>query len=73
MTDTSRVSARDPMPASDHAGHPAESAPASGHGHAPDEEAAGPLDVIAWAYALAGGALGVIVALALYAASSSSG
>jgi len=41
-----------------------------GHGHVAVDETLGPPDLMAWAYALAGGAVGVIVALALYAASA---
>lgn len=38
-----------------------------GHGHTAAEPL-GPVDVIAWGYAITGGAVGVIVALALLAA-----
>ena len=39
----------------------------AGHGA---EEPLGPVDVLAWGYAIAGGLVGVITALALYAASA---
>ncbi len=39
-----------------------------GHGHAPAGEPLGPVDVVAWAYAIAGAALGALVALALFIA-----
>ena len=39
-----------------------------GHGHAPAAEPLGPIDWQAWAYAIGGGALGVLVALALFIA-----
>ena len=39
-----------------------------GHGHAPAGEPLGPIDFEAWAYAIGGAALGVLVALALFIA-----
>jgi hypothetical protein len=41
-----------------------------GHDHDEPGEPLGPVDVVAWAYALAGGALGVVTAAALFAASA---
>jgi hypothetical protein len=40
------------------------------HAHAPDAESLGPIDLVAWAYAIAGGAVGLLVLLALYVASA---
>ncbi len=40
-----------------------------GHGHAQTGAALGPIDWEAWAYAIGGGVLGALVALALYIAS----
>lgn len=40
----------------------------SGHGAHEPSEPLGPIDVAAWGYAIAGGAVGVVVALALYVA-----
>jgi len=37
----------------------------SGHGHETASEPLGPIDFTAWAYAIVGGAVGVVVALAL--------
>jgi hypothetical protein len=55
-----------------HDGHgPDDHSGAGGHGHpAHESEPLGPIDVTAWAYALAGVALGVLVVLALYVAST---
>lgn len=41
-----------------------------GHGHGHDDavEPLGPPDLMAWAYAVAGGAVGLVTALALYVA-----
>ena len=39
-----------------------------GHGHASAGEPLGPVDWEAWAYALSGGVLGLLVALALFVA-----
>lgn len=39
-----------------------------GHGHEVAGEPQGPLDLRAWAVAIGGGAVGVLVALALFAA-----
>lgn len=50
----------DPGMAGDH-GH--------GHGHPDAAEPLGPPDLVAWAYAVAGGAVGLVTALALYVAS----
>lgn len=44
---------------------------ASGHGHEPPAEPLGPIDVTTWLYAIGGGAVGVVVALALFAAGGS--
>lgn len=65
------------MSETDVAHHPADAAHGAGHGsehdaghaHVPVDEPLGPPDLMAWAYALAGGAVGVVVALALFAAS----
>jgi len=40
----------------------------SGHGHEPAGEPLGPPDLLAWAYVLGGGAIGLMVAAALYIA-----
>ena len=40
----------------------------SGHGHETASDPLGPIDVTAWAYAIAGGAVGVVVALTLLVA-----
>ena len=40
----------------------------SGHGHEAAGEPLGPVDVTAWAYTLIGGAVGLLVALALFVA-----
>lgn len=40
----------------------------SSHGHPPAGEPLGPINVTAWAYALAGSLLGVLMVLALYIA-----
>ncbi len=39
-----------------------------GHGHVPVGEPLGPIDWETWAYAMGGGLLGVLVALALFVA-----
>ena len=39
-----------------------------GHGHEDAVEPLGPPDLMAWAYAVAGGAVGLVTALALYVA-----
>jgi hypothetical protein len=39
-----------------------------GHGHSDTAEPLGPPDLVAWAYAVAGGAVGLVTALALYVA-----
>jgi len=70
MTDTGAMSASTPTHASEEPGHDSSSGHVSGQGHAPDGDALGPVDLVAWAYALAGGALGLIVAVALYAATA---
>ena len=41
---------------------------ASGHGQAPVSEPLGPVNLTAWAYTIAGAAVGVVVALALLVA-----
>lgn len=58
MTDTRAMSDADPTPASTDAHD-------DGHGHAPEGEPLGPVDVTLWAYALGGAVLGVLVVLAL--------
>jgi hypothetical protein len=50
-------------PAEDHA-----DAGSHGHGHEEDGEPLGPPDLAAWGYAISGGLLGLVTALALYAA-----
>ena len=40
----------------------------SGHGHEPAGEPLGPVDVSAWAYTIVGGAVGLLVVLALFVA-----
>lgn len=40
----------------------------SAHGQAAESEPLGPVDVTAWAYSLAGGAVGAVVAVALLVA-----
>ncbi len=65
MTDTGAMSDVDtahPGTMDDHDEH------ASGHGHAPAGEPLGPVDVTAWAYAMAGSIVGLVVAAALFAA-----
>lgn len=42
-----------------------------GHGHEDAAEPLGPPDLMAWAYAVAGGAVGLVTALALYVAAHS--
>ena len=42
-----------------------------GHGHAPAGEPLGPIDWETWAYAIGGGVLGALVALALFIAGGS--
>jgi hypothetical protein len=42
----------------------------SGHGHEGAAEPLGPLDLTTWAYALAGGTLGVVVVIALIIANA---
>jgi hypothetical protein len=42
----------------------------TGHGHELAGEPLGPIDLVAWAYTTAGGAIGVITAAALFAASA---
>lgn len=39
-----------------------------GHGHEEPSEPLGPVDLVAWGYAVGGGAIGLLTALALYAA-----
>jgi hypothetical protein len=42
----------------------------AGHGHGAAGEPLGPPDLMAWAYALTGGAVGLVVALALWVAAA---
>jgi hypothetical protein len=42
----------------------------AGHGHGDDAEPLGPPDLVAWAYAIVGGAVGLVVVLALYVAAN---
>ncbi len=63
MADTTGMSDAETTPATaddDDAQH--------GHGHAPSGEPLGPVDVTAWAYALGGSLLGLLVIVALYIA-----
>ncbi len=66
MSDTEGMSDVDAVPESatdDHADH------VSGHGHAPAAgEPPGPVDLRGWAYAVMGGAVGLVVAVALFVA-----
>jgi hypothetical protein len=39
-----------------------------GHGHESAEEPLGPINLVAWGYAIAGGAAGLVVALAMFIA-----
>ena len=48
--------------------HPSGDAHDDGHGHGPAGEPLGPIDWEAWAYAIGGGVLGALVALALFVA-----
>ncbi len=48
-----------------HAGHD------DGHGHEPTGEPLGPIDTTTWAYAIAAGAIGVVVAGVLFIAGRS--
>ena len=57
MSDAETAHSTDPV-AHDDAGH-----------HEPAGEPLGPVDVAKWGYAIAGGAVGVLVAVALFAAS----
>ena len=52
------------------AGHGSGSGHDPEHAHTPDAEPLGPIDLAAWAYAIGGGAVGLLVVLALYAASA---
>jgi hypothetical protein len=80
MSDTARMSVTDPHAGSvdasiahdDHyAGGDPDPGMAGGHGQGHQEaaEPLGPPDLVAWAYAVAGGAMGLVTALALYVAS----
>ena len=51
--------------------HAATDAHDDGHGHAPAAEPLGPIDWVAWAYAIVGALMGALVALALYVAGGS--
>jgi hypothetical protein len=72
MADTVTMSHADDVHAG--GGRAGDAHPDAGHGsgHDRDEpgEPLGPVDVRAWAYALVGGAIGVVTAAALFAASS---
>jgi hypothetical protein len=52
-------------------GDPALHQPGAIHGHGPDEATGslGPIDLVAWAFAAAGAAVGLVTALALFVAS----
>lgn len=78
MSDTAAMSDPDPHAATSGAAaatddHHAASdhEPDGGHGHGEASEPLGPPDLAAWAYALAGAAVGLVTALALYVASHS--
>jgi hypothetical protein len=58
MTDTGTMSDADTT-------HTTADGDQDAHGHAPTGELLGPVDWEAWAYALGGGVLGLLVALAL--------
>lgn len=59
MDDTVRMSHAEttPSPAAD-----------AHHGHEPPADPLGPIDLKSWAYAVAGGAVGVVVAVVLFVA-----
>jgi hypothetical protein len=65
--------AADTAPTQDghHAAGDHDAGPRGGHGHAHEEpaEPLGPPDIVAWVHAVAGGAVGMVTALALYVAS----
>ena len=48
--------------------HDAQDAHDDGHGHDEPAEAPGPVDFVAWGYAIGGGVLGIIVVWALFVA-----
>lgn len=62
MDDTVRMSHAETTPS------PAAYAHDAGHGHEPSAEPLGPIDLKSWAYAVAGGAVGVVVAVVLFVA-----
>jgi hypothetical protein len=62
MADTAHMSDAETTHASTTDGHD------DGHGHAPVTEPLGPVDLVAWAYAGGGAVLGLVIALALFAA-----
>lgn len=64
MTDTGRVSDTD----TSRANVTASEEHHAGHGIDTGGEPLGPVDVLGWAYALAGATVGVVVALALFVA-----
>lgn len=51
-----------------HPDHGASDEHGAGHGHASAEERLGPVDLVAWAYALVGSLMGLVVLIALYLA-----
>jgi hypothetical protein len=59
MADTGAMSDTDTTPADSHD---------DGHGHAPAGEPLGPINLVAWGYAIAGAVLGALVVLALFIA-----
>ena len=80
MSDTAAMSDPDPHAATagaaavtddHHAAGDHEPDGGHGHGHEEASEPLGPPDLAAWAYAVAGGAVGLLTALALYVASHS--
>ncbi len=62
MADTGGMSDADSTHAPTTDGHD------EGHGQVPAREPLGPVDVTAWAYAITGALLGLVVALALFIA-----
>lgn len=64
MADTVGMSAAD----TSHASDAPDMIDDAAHGHEPAGEPLGPIDLGAWTVAIAGGAVGILVALALYAA-----
>lgn len=76
MSDTGPMSDADPGTAAPAPAHDSrhddagdhDSSHGHGHGHEDAAEPLGPPDLMAWAYAVAGGAVGLVTAVALYVA-----